>query len=131
MGFIGITSEPLEIVSHTAVDVAVERNTHLPITFAVLVATVLVVFGDFQHCRVQVSVLNVGKLFDRFHKEHFVTSANIFVNVGENCVATDLTNDTEGEKVTTPLPLCNVSDCPGRKLSAVSTIFQFHAVSSL
>ena len=126
MGFIGITSEPFEIVAHTAVDVAVERNTLFPITFAVLIATVLIMLGDFEHCGVQVSVTDIGKLLDCFHEEHFIASSDILIDVGENCVVTDFSDHTKRKEVTSTFTFVYVSDCPGGKLSAVSAVFDFH-----
>jgi hypothetical protein len=44
--FVLVTANKLDVVAHTAVDIAVKGNTFFPITLTVFVATVLIVLGD-------------------------------------------------------------------------------------
>ena len=100
MRFVFITSEPLYVVAHTTVDVTMEGNTFFPISFTVLIATVLIVFGDFQHCCIEVSVSFFRKLFECFNEEFPVPGTNISIDIVQNIVSEYLSDHIKGEKVT-------------------------------
>ena len=81
MRFVFLTSEPLSVVANTTVDIAMKGNTFFPISLTVFIATVLIVFGDFQDCCIKVSVSLFRKLFECFNEEFLIPGSDISIEI--------------------------------------------------
>ena len=86
MRFIGIATLELEVVAYCAVDVAMERNAFLPVALPVFVATVLVMFGDLQHCCWEISEMLVRETGNHLYELELVPAPYVLVDTNEQGV---------------------------------------------